>query len=36
MLSTVEPPNTPHNDYRLGLMNEDFEKLRESSKGYIN
>jgi hypothetical protein len=30
---TVEPPILSNNDYRLGLMKEDFEQLRESSKG---
>jgi hypothetical protein len=32
VILTVEPLNTPNNDYRLGLMKEDFEQLRESSK----
>ena len=32
VILTVEPLNTPNNDYRLGLMKEDLEQLSESSK----
>jgi hypothetical protein len=32
VILTVEPLNTPNNDYRLGLMTEDLEQLRESLK----
>lgn len=32
VILTVEPLNTPNSDYRLGLMTEDLEQLRESLK----
>ena len=34
IILTVEPLNTPNSDYRLGLMAEDSDKLREELKTY--
>lgn len=32
VILTVEPLNTPNSDYRLGLMTEDLDQLKEVSK----